>query len=90
MFGVAPPKAKLHTLFEDNKGGLELASTPRYRPRTKHIAIKYHHFRGRVQDGTVTLSAIATREQLSDQFTKGLMKDTFEYLRLRPRMVIIA
>ena len=32
-------------LFEDNNGALELAKAPRYRPRTKHIAVKYHHFR---------------------------------------------
>ena len=32
------------TLFEDNNGALELARTPRYHPRMKHIAIKYHHF----------------------------------------------
>ena len=32
------------TLFEDNSGALELATTPKMRPRTKHINIKYHHF----------------------------------------------
>jgi hypothetical protein len=31
--------------FEDNSGALEMAKTPKMRPRTKHINIKYHHFR---------------------------------------------
>ncbi len=39
------------TLFEDNNGALELANAPRYRPRTKHIALKYHHFREHVKRG---------------------------------------
>ena len=30
------------TVFEDNNEAIELASTPRMRPRTKHITLKYH------------------------------------------------
>ena len=37
------------TLFEDNSGALELAHSPKMRPRTKHINIKYHHFRDHVR-----------------------------------------
>ena len=33
------------TVFEDNKGALQLALEPKHRPRTKHICVKYHHFR---------------------------------------------
>ena len=84
VFGETTPNVKLHcTLFEDNNGALQLASTPRYRPRTKHIAIKYHHFRERVQDGTISLSAIDTRDQIANQFTKGLITGTFEFLRFK-------
>ncbi len=39
------------TLFEDNNGALELANAPKYRPRMKHIALKYHHFREHVRRG---------------------------------------
>ena len=35
--------------FEDNTGCLDLAKTPKLRPRTKHIAVKYHHFRSHVR-----------------------------------------
>ena len=34
--------------FEDNNGALHLASAPQMRPRTKHINIKYHHFRSMI------------------------------------------
>ena len=50
------PEAKLkirYTLFEDNKGAEELAKVPKNRPRTKHIATKYHHFREHVRNGTL-------------------------------------
>jgi len=84
VLGEMTPDVKLHcTLFEDNNGALELATKPRYRPRTKHIAIKYHHFRERVQNGLIKVLPIDTREKLADQFTKGLMAGTFEYLRFK-------
>ena len=31
--------------FEDNAGALEMARTPKIRPRTRHINQVYHHFR---------------------------------------------
>ena len=75
-------KVHMHcTLFEDNNGALELAKAPRYRPRTKHIAVKYHHFREKVKNGLIKISPIDTREQIADQFTKGLQVRTFKYLR---------
>jgi hypothetical protein len=32
--------------YEDNSGAYELAKAPKMRPRTKHIALKYHHILG--------------------------------------------
>ena len=82
IFGENTQKVQMHcTLFEDNNGALELAKAPRYRPRTKHIAVKYHHFREKVKNGIVRISPIDTREQITDQFTKGLQVGTFQYLR---------
>eukprot|EP00957_Ditylum_brightwellii_P195703 14910889-Ditylum_brightwellii.AAC.1 len=34
-------------VFEDINGSIELAKCPRIRPRTKHIGIKYHHFKSK-------------------------------------------
>ena len=68
-------------LFEDNNGALILAKEHRYRPRTKDIALKYHHFRSYVTEGKVEILPIDTNEQLADQFTKALDVQTFKYLR---------
>ena len=69
------------TLFEDNKGAEELAKVPKNRPRTKHIAVKYHHFRQAVKDNILQVKRFATDEQLADIFTKPLVKIPLEHLR---------
>ena len=82
IFGTESKTPIVHsTVFEDNNGALELAKAPRYRPRTKHIAIKYHHFRSHVQNGSIKLEPIDTQFQIADQFTKGLPFQTFKSLR---------
>ena len=68
-------------VFEVNNGALELANKPKFRTRTKHIGIKYHHFRDRVKSGKIEVLPIDTKEQIADIFTKALDRQTFEYLR---------
>ena len=63
--------------FEDNSGALELAKTPRMRPRTKHINTKYHHFRSHVANGSITVEKIDGTEQLADLLTKPLPVELF-------------
>ena len=69
------------TIFEDNEGARELATNTKYRPRTKHIAVKYHLFCKHVHDGHFIISRLDTKEQLADILTKPLPKTSFEYLR---------
>ena len=57
-------------LFEDNSGALTLAKAPAMRPRTKHINVKYHHFRSHVEDGTIDIRPVGTRDQVADFLTK--------------------
>ena len=84
---VFPTSKVFATCFEDNSGCLELAKAPKLRPRTKHIAVKYHHFRSHVfhkqanPDGCLHLRYVGTKDQLADIFTKGLNQATFEKLR---------
>ena len=51
------------------------------RPRTKHIAIKYHHFHKVITDGLYDILSIDTAKKTADIFTKGLSEDKFVYLR---------
>ena len=45
-----PPKIHCK-VFEDNAGAIEIAKVPKMRPRTKHLNIKYHHFREESRKG---------------------------------------
>lgn len=67
--------------FEDNSGALEMAKVHKLRPRTKHINIKYHHFREAVTNGQISIHKVHTSEQEADIFTKPLEESTFEYIR---------
>jgi hypothetical protein len=78
--------SKIHVhIHEDNVGALTLGKLEprRMTPRSKHYAIKYHWFREKVEDkaNKIELVKIDTKNQLGDIFTKGLTKDSFEYLR---------
>ena len=68
--------------FEDNTGALELSKVPKMRPRTKHINIKYHHFRAHIQKGTITVKHVDTENQIADIFTKPLHAPLFLKHRL--------
>jgi hypothetical protein len=65
------------TIFEDNKGCVELANAPKMRPRTRHIALKYHHFRSHVDNGNISIQWIDTKHQLADIFMKPLAASSF-------------
>ena len=68
-------------VFKDNNGAIELSKAPKIRPRTKHIALKYHHFREYDQKGLIKINPIDTLEQVADIFTKDLPFPIFNYLR---------
>ena len=68
-------------VWEDNQSCIKVAKSPKFTPRTKHIALKYHHFRHFVSDGTIAIEYIDTTEQTADIFTKPLPEKTFLYLR---------
>ena len=72
-FPIGCVDSKLYCrVFEDNSGALEMAKVHKYRPRTKHMNVKYHHFRDYVSRGEVTLHAISTDDQPADMLTKPL------------------
>jgi hypothetical protein len=64
-------------LFEDNSGAQELVTAPKMRPRTKHINVKYHHFRSYVERKLISIKKAASEHQLADSLTKLLAKELF-------------
>ena len=81
---VLTDKPKIHCkVFEDNEGAIEIAKVPKMRPRTKHLNIKYHHFREEVKKGTITIYHVGTKDQIADIFTKPLNEEQFQKLRYK-------
>ena len=75
-------KADIHCkVFEDNSGALEMAKIHKYRPRTKHLNVKLHHFRSYVESKAVSIHPIDTKEQLADYLTKPVCEEILKYLR---------
>jgi hypothetical protein len=75
-------RPKVHcSVFEDNSGALEMARIPKMRPRTKHMAVRLHHFREHVRKGEITLHKVESRYQLADIATKPQPVDLFESQR---------
>jgi hypothetical protein len=65
-------------VFEDNAGALEMAKTPKIRPRTKHINNYYHHFREYVENKTISLHSTLSIDQIADILTKPLQAVLFK------------
>ncbi len=69
-------------IFEDNAACIVLATNEsNYKPRTKHISLKYHHFHDQIQNGNLQMIKVDTHNNLADIFTKPLNKLKFQYLR---------
>ena len=80
--GIPKVEVNCHAkIFEDNTACEELAKVPKNRPRTKHIAVKYHHFREHVRKGTFQVQRVSTKDQYADIFTKLLPEPLFKALR---------
>ena len=75
---VVPLTQSAITLYCDNSGAVTNSKEPRSHKRGKHIERKYHLIREIVNRGGVTVSQIASEDNLADPFTKGLVQKVFD------------
>ncbi|GJV36593.1 retrovirus-related pol polyprotein from transposon TNT 1-94 [Tanacetum coccineum] len=68
------------SIYCDSKSAITISCNPVQHSRTKHINIRYHFIKERVEKGTIELYFLGTKYQLADLFTKALLKERFEYL----------
>jgi uncharacterized protein (DUF1015 family) len=85
---LEPSLAKMKSMstsevHEDNSGCIVLATKDQYmiKPRTKHLAVKWHHFRDQVRYGHIKVTKIESAYNWADILTKATDKTTFERLR---------
>ena len=72
-FDVLYHKIKVHCrVFKDNSGAIEMVVVHKWRPRTKHLATKLHHYRSYVNSGEISVHKIDASLQPADVLTKPL------------------
>ncbi|KAH9794218.1 hypothetical protein KPL71_004820 [Citrus sinensis] len=69
------------SVYCDSQSALHIARNPTFHSRTKHIGVQYHFVREVVEDGSVDLQKIHTKENLADVLTKPINADKFIWSR---------
>jgi hypothetical protein len=65
-------------LWSDNQSSIAIALNPVLHNRTKHIAIKYQYVNECVQNGSVFIDYVMSRENYADMFTEPLSPSNFK------------
>ena len=60
---------------------MHLARNPAFHSKTKHIRVQYHFVREKVEEGTVDMQKIHTKENVADFMTKAVTTDKFIWCR---------
>ena len=74
------------TLLVDNQSAIALAKHKMVKPRTKHIALRYHWIKEQVAEGTICVKYIPTADNVADFLTKVLSQEKMIHL-LKDSMV---
>nr|GEX33016.1 retrovirus-related Pol polyprotein from transposon TNT 1-94 [Tanacetum cinerariifolium] len=67
-------------MYCDSKVAIAISCNPVQHSRTKHIDVRYHFIKEKVEKGIVELFFVKTEYQLADLFTKALPEERFKYL----------
>ncbi len=57
-------------VHEDNQSAIRMATSDKFTPQTKHIALKYHHFCSCIKNRHIKISYCPTEDQKADLVTK--------------------
>ena len=66
------------TIFQENQGTIALAKNPVYHSRTKHIDIRFHFIREKVEAKELEIEYKPTEEMVANALTKALPKGKYE------------
>nr|GEW45102.1 retrotransposon protein, putative, unclassified [Tanacetum cinerariifolium] len=64
-------------MYCDSKAAIAISCNPVQHSRTKHIDVRYHFIKEKVEKGIVELFFVGTEYQLADLFTKALPVERF-------------
>jgi len=66
-------------LHVDNQSAIAIARNPEFHDRTKHIEVRHHFLRHKVEGEEIRLEYTPTDEQTADVLTKGLVCDKHKH-----------
>ena len=69
------------TLFCDSQSVLHIARNPAFHSKTKWIGVQYHFVREVVEDRSIDMLKIHTKENLADVMTKPINTNKFVWSR---------
>nr|GEV92553.1 Gag-Pol polyprotein [Tanacetum cinerariifolium] len=67
-------------MYCDSKAAIAISCNPVQHSHTKHINVRCHFIKEKVEKGIVELFFVGTEYQLADLFTKALPEEKFKYL----------
>lgn len=71
--------AKKITILCDNQSSIKLSSSDAYRPRTKHIDIRFHRIRELVEAKVIDIEFVSTDKNAADALTKAVSAEKTQY-----------
>ncbi|KAK9720101.1 Reverse transcriptase (RNA-dependent DNA polymerase) [Popillia japonica] len=72
-------KTKPTTIVCDNQSAINLAQSDGYRARSKHIDVRHHFIRERVEDHAINIMYVPTQEMVADSLTKAVHKGKAQF-----------
>ncbi len=67
-------------VWDDNQSCIMMATSQKFMPQTKHIALKYHHFKKYAESGEILINYIHKKMQQADILTKPVKIELFSKL----------
>jgi kynurenine formamidase len=83
------PQTMATLIHADHQGCIALARNLVAHSRAKHIDIRHHFIRERLQISEIRLEYCSTKDMLADIFTKQLLREAFETFRLALGVVAV-
>ena len=65
----------------DNQAAISLCKNLVHHERSKHIDTRFHHIRECIEEGTIKVQHVNTKDQLADILTKSLGRQKFIEMR---------
>lgn len=72
------PQKTACKLFCDNKAAIKISENPVQHDRTKHVEIDRHFIKDKLEDKTIKLPFVRSKDQLADILTKAINTKAFE------------